>query len=116
MTENKRLTNPIDEYIEDSGNQKPTFSELFEVDDIDLDTKTDLSREDIKRISALYVTDEFLVSKGLKRVFKVYYEKYMRLLISLERKSRAEFVDVNKSKKDEFAQGLGESLGGLIKK
>lgn len=103
--------NPIEEYHKDNLNKELKKDELFEAKDENVDIKTDLSEERIVLVNTLHENDLFLESRGLKPVFKSYYEKHLRLLISKDRKSRAEFVEVNKAKKDE----LPEQFNGLMK-
>lgn len=109
----KMKINPIEEYFKDRGSAELKRDELFEADDENIDIKTDLSEERISFINTLYENDLFLINRGLKPVFKTYYEKHLRLLISKERKSRGEFVEVNKAKKDELPEQLGGLMQGL---
>lgn len=94
------LPNNIQEYFNTlDGNEQTLISkELFNIgkDGKDLDFKTDLSLDEIKDITSLYHNDEYLKAVGLRPIFKNYIEKYMRLVISKDRKSRGEFVSLNK--------------------
>lgn len=105
--------NPIEEYYKDQGHQDLKKNELFEAEDEDIDLKTDLETNRIVLINTLHENDLFLMQRGLKPVFKSYYEKHMRLLISKERKSRSEFVEVRKSEKPDNQL---ENLNNLLRK
>lgn len=104
--------NPIDEYLEDKGQQKPTYNDLFEADIEDVDIKTELTLKQVSDIAGLKETDDFINEVIGSRIFQEYTEKYMRLLISLNRQSRKEFVEVNKSKRDEN-EGILDNLKSL---
>lgn len=110
---NKTKINPIEEYFKDTGSQILKKSEVFEADEDNIDIKTDLTEEQINIVNTLHENDLFLKSRGLKPVFKTYYEKHLRLLVSKNRKSREEFVEVNKNKKEEINEGLNNLLGGM---
>lgn len=107
----KNKINPVEEYFKDRVNSDLKKNELFDADDEDIDIKTDLTEQRIVLVNTLHENDIFLQSKGLKPVFKTYYEKHLRLLISKERKSRGEFVEVNKNKKEEFNEQFNKFLG-----
>jgi len=109
----KLKINPIEEYFKDRGTAELKRDELFEADDENIDIKTDLTEQRIVLVNTLHENDLFLMDRGLKPVFKSYYEKHLRLLISKDRKSREEFVDVNKAKKDELPEQLGGLMQGL---
>lgn len=98
---NSKLPNRIDEYMkeQESNSKVKTSRELFTAEQKDIDLKTDLSLSDIHNINVLMVNDEILKSCGLKDVFSMYYSEFMRLKISLDRKSRAEFVTINSEEK-----------------
>lgn len=110
----KMKINQIEEYFKDSGASALKKNELFDGEESQIDIKTELSEQKIVLINTLHENDIFLESKGLKPLFKSYYEKHMRLLISKDRKSRGEFVEVEKGKREEnneimnrLTQGLG---------
>lgn len=99
--------NPVEEYFKETGNENKRFTEVFEVNESDVDIKTELDEEKITQITTLYETDLFLLETlGIKPIFYSYYQKYMRLLISKDRKSRSEYVEVNKSKDLEVEKGI----------
>jgi len=105
--------NPIEEYFKDTGSQVLKKSEVFEADDENVDIKTDLTEQQIVLVNTLHENDLFLMERGLKPVFKSYYDKYLRLLVSKNRESRKEFVEVNKSKKEELPEQFNKMLGGM---
>jgi hypothetical protein len=109
----KMKINPIEEYFKDTGSHELKKSEVFEATEDNTDIKTDLTEKQIVLVNTLHENDLFLVSRGLKPVFKSYYDKYLRLLISKNRESRKEFVEVNKAKKDEIPEHLTKMFGGM---
>lgn len=113
LTTREFKKNPIEEYFKDGAKARNTHSELFDVSEKDIDTKTDLDINRIVLINTLHENDLFLMEKGLKPVFRSYYEKHLRLLISKDRKSRTEYVDVNKNKQEDIANSLGQSMLGI---
>jgi hypothetical protein len=107
--EDKKLVNPIDEYFLKVENSKEHIhaKAIFETTDDGVDLKTDLSAQEIVLINKLKMNDDFLIDRGLKGVFGGFVLKYLRLKISLERKSRGEFVNINKSNNtDEVLNGM----------
>jgi len=95
----ERRSNHIEEYFKQTENTQGRLSrDLFDVGEHNehIDFKTDLSLDEIKDISSLHFNDNVLQSLGFPRLFEAYYIKFMRLVISKERKSRGEFVSINK--------------------
>lgn len=106
----KHKINPVEEYFKDRVNSDLKKNELFDADNEDIDIKTDLTESRIVLVNTLHETDLFLVQRGLKPVFQSYYEKHLRLLISLDRKSRGEFVEVNKNKEEKIGEQFQQLL------
>jgi hypothetical protein len=107
----KPLPDNIDEYFTKIEGSKEAFHsrELFKAERVDVDIKTDLSIEEIVLINKLIFNNELLAKKGLKPVYTNFLYNYMRLKISLDRKSRQEFVAVNKSDKtDDMLKGMSD--------
>lgn len=106
------LKNRIQEFF--SKTEKGKGNELFRVDKDNVDIKTELSEEELRMVNTLFVNDAFLIEAGIEPVFKIYYEKFMRLKISLDRKSRQEFVKINsEDRTDQFletASGLSNIM------
>lgn len=95
----KKLNNHIEEYlIQKDGNSNLVSKEIFKADLDNTDIKTELSIQEIVLINKLKFNDILLKSRGLKSVYSEFLNNYMRLKISLDRKSREEFVKINKSK------------------
>lgn len=95
----KKTTNHIEEYLINSDNNSNLISkEIFKADSENIDLKTELIFKEVNLINRMVFNDSFLKSKGLRPVFKIFYHNYMRLKVSLDRKSRGEFVNINKSK------------------
>lgn len=115
MMEKKKMSNHIEEYFAKIEGSKEAFHsrELFKADINDVDLKTDLGIKEIVLINKLLYNDELLSKKGLISPFKSFIYKYLRLKISLDRKSRAEFVNVNKTDKTEEATGLLSNLSNI---
>src|SRR6056297_2492394 len=100
--ENKKsnkLPDHIEQYFANIEGSREAINsrELFNASDDNIDLKTDLSDKEINLIATLKFNDEFLKSKGLSPLFNRYYRNYMRLKVSKDRKSREEFVKINKS-------------------
>lgn len=95
--------NPLEEYVYDKGKEN-TFLDLFEADHDNVDLRSDLTIQEIVIINKLIVDNSFLNEKLGFNLFDEFLEHYLRLKISLDRKSRGEFVDVNR--KDRFEQNL----------
>lgn len=98
------LKNHIEEYLRKEAKEN-NFIELFEVDENEnLDLKTELNDEEIVLLNKIKINYEFLLGKRIDNIYKKYMDYFMRLKISKERRSRAEFVDVNR--KERFEQNL----------
>jgi hypothetical protein len=111
----KVMPNHIQEYFAKIEGSKEAFHsrELFRASEEDVDIKTDLSIEEIILINKLLFNNELLKSKGIKPVYHNFLYKYMRLKISLDRKSRAEFVNINRGDKTEEAVNLLSGLSNI---
>lgn len=109
------LPNHIQDYFNTlDGNEQAMISkELFDIgkDGKQLDFKSDLTIDEIKDITSLSFNDSYLENVGLEKVFETYYKKYMRLVISKDRKSRGEFVQLNKRESQGDAIDKIGSLG-----
>lgn len=101
MVENVKLPNHIEEYINKDTDKTP-FIDLFEEGEIDL--KTDISMSEIIFLNALIYNNAFLISKNIPSPYADFIGSYLRLKVSLDRKSRQEFVIINK--KDKFEDNL----------
>lgn len=108
---NKPLPDNIDEYFNKIEGTKEAFHsrQLFEAKREDVDIKTDLTWEEITLINTLLFNNRLLIAKGLNPFYTEYLYNYMRLKISLDRKSRGEFVMVNKTDKtDDMLKGMSD--------
>ena len=110
-----KMPDHIEEYFAQVEGTSEAFHsrELFKADKDNVDIKTDLTKEEISIITSLIFNDNFLISKKLKPLFQKYYYPYMRLKISLDRKSRAEFVNINKSPSQEDVLNTASNLKNL---
>jgi len=102
-----------DYFSSKEGNEQALVSkELFSIgkNGEQLDFKTDLTIDEIKDITSLAFNDIYLESIGLNKVFTTFSTKYMRLVISKDRKSRGEFVQLNKR---ESQSDSIETMGNL---
>jgi hypothetical protein len=89
-------------------------SELFRVDERNVDIKTELSHESVRYVNVLMVNDAHLRSVGITPVYAAYYKEFLRLMISLERKGRGEYVEINKrDNTDETLNRLG-TFGNIM--
>lgn len=96
------VKNPVEEYIRDS--EPTSFLDLFEANKENVDLRTDLIIDEIVIINKLKVFDLFIEQKLGFNLYDKFLENYLRLKISNDRLSRAEFVDINR--KDRFEQNL----------
>lgn len=99
----KKLINPIESYFNNKHNTAE-FIELFEGTEENIDLRTDLEHEEIILTNIIKMNGEYL--KDLDEAFKDniytrFINSYMRLKVSLDRKSRGEFVDINKRERFE---------------
>lgn len=106
MTDEEILKNPIEEYFKENVNQESTFQDLFQASDFDVDLKSDLSIEEIQIINKLLYYDSIIYEYLNFNLYLSYIKSYLRLKYSLDRKSRGEFVDINR--RDRFKQNLRE--------
>lgn len=108
----KRMTNHIEEYFAESSQSKEvlTSKELFRAEKQDVDIKTDLTIKEIVLVNKLLFNNRILKDKGLNAVYDKFIEEYLRLKISLDRKSRGEFVDMNRgqSRTDDVLDTMGK--------
>lgn len=93
------------------------MKELFNIDEKNIDIKTELEDREIRQITRLlFISKEFRIT-GMKK----YLEVFMRLRLSKTRQSRKEIVDMIKAdltNEIQMAQGnraLMKGLGGMIK-
>jgi hypothetical protein len=103
VEQNIKLPNHIEEYINKNVEKSP-FVDLLEGKDIDL--RSDVSMPEIIILNAMSFLNKFLLSKNLISPYDSFITDYLRLKVSLDRKSRSEFVIVNK--KDKFEDDLNK--------
>ena len=117
MNKENKPVNHIEEYLkqQEENPKVKSSKELFTAKKEDIDLKTDLTIEEIHYINVLMVNDEFLKSKGLKPVFKIFYEEFMRLKVSLNRQSRGEFVRINTEQRADELLANANNLNSIIK-
>lgn len=94
------MSNHIEEYFAEGSQSKEviTSKELFRATREDVDVKTDLGIKEIVLINKLLFNNELLKAHKLDGVYSDFLNSYLRLKISLDRKSRGEFVDMNRAK------------------
>lgn len=112
---NRKLPDNIDEYfVKVEGSKEAINSrELFQADERNVDIKTDLKWEEITLINKIIFHNELLKSKGLPGLYEHFLYHYMRLKISLDRKSRGEFVSINKTDKTDEALNLASNMSNI---
>lgn len=99
-------TNPIQDFFSDK--ESGSGTELFRVSEENVDIKTEVTATEARLVNVLMSNDDFLESKGIRRVYKNYYSRFLRLQISLDRKGRSEFVQINrKDNSDDTISKLG---------
>jgi hypothetical protein len=106
MSEEKPLINPIEEYFKNNSDKENNFIELFEANNENVDLRTDLSIQEIVIINKLIIIDNFIKEKVKSNIYDNFINHYLRLKISKDRLSRAEFVDINR--RDRFKKNLEE--------
>lgn len=114
--DNRTLPNHIHDYFVNVEGTKEQFQarELFKASREDVDIKTDLKWKEIILINKLMFNNQMLKEAGLTEVYKDFLYNYMRLKISLDRKSRAEFVSISKGgDKTEEATQLLSNLSNI---
>jgi hypothetical protein len=100
--ENK-LINPIEEYLDHRVN-RADFIELFEAKETDIDLKTELTFPEITIVNCILFNDNFLKKKGIPSPYNTLILRYLRLKVSMGRKSREEFVRINQH--DKFKENM----------
>jgi len=92
--------NHIEEYFSNKENNKEvlTSKELFKADKKDVDVRTDIVWKEIVLVNKLMYNNLLLTKYKLIPCFDDFVTEYMRLKISMERKSRTEFVDMNRAR------------------
>lgn len=110
-----KLPDHIEEYFseKESSSEAINSREIFNATDDNIDLKSDVSDEEISIISTLKFNDDFLASKGIKPIYSKYFNKYMRLKVSKDRKSREEFVNINKKDNQEDMLGMAGNLANI---
>lgn len=100
------LPDPIEEYVKDNLGQESTFQDLFEATEENVDLRTEVTWPELVIVNKIKVVDDFIKEKLGESVYHNFINKYLRLRVSTDRKSRTEFVDINK--KDRFQDKLKE--------
>lgn len=95
--------NHIEEYVKENI-KDDNFKDLFEATSENVDLRTDLSSDELVIINKVKINNLFLLDKIGFDIYSSFVESYLRLKISYDRKSRSEFVDINR--KDRFEQNL----------
>lgn len=111
---NLDMNNHIEEYFleVEKDSQAQASKQIFSATDEDVAIKTEINQQEIVLINKLEMNNQFLESKGLKPVFRPFINNYMKLKISLDRKSRGEFVSINKADTtDDLLKGMDVSKG-----
>lgn len=110
-----KIPDHIEEYFASVEGSKQAMQsrELFNAEENNIDLKTELRDEEISLIATLKFNDLFLKSKGLSPLFMKYYNNYMRLKVSKDRKSREEFVKINKSDNKEDVLSMASNLSNI---
>lgn len=114
---NKPMSEPIEEYfLKSLGNKEVlTSKELFNATEDNVDIKTEVKFEEVFILNNMIHMDNLLKKRRLTPVFHKYLIQYMRLKISLDRKSRAEFVDMNREKtKTDDILDVQSKIGNII--
>jgi hypothetical protein len=100
----KTLMNPIQEYFESNCDKESTFQDLFEATPENVDLRTDATIQEIVILNKIKQNCFFLQDKIGFEIYQRFFNQYLRLKISKDRLSRAEFVDINR--KERFEKDL----------
>lgn len=92
----KPLINPIEEYVKNNCDKENIFLDLFEANRENVDLRTDLTIQELVIINKIKQNCAFLKKKIGAEIYGDFVNDYLRLKISMDRKSRAEFVDINR--------------------
>jgi len=112
----KDKVNPIDEYFNkiETSRDSVNAKNIFSADNENLELKTELKIREIVILNNLKMNDIFLTNRGLSPVFSEFIKSYERLKISLDRKSRGEFVSINKQNTTEDAISQMSNFSNII--
>lgn len=112
-----KMPDHIQEYFKDQESSKEAINsrELFTADNDNIDLKTDIDEREIRKIATLLHNDRILKENGLNPIFNNYLIKLMRLKVSKERKSRAEFVGLSSTEIEDNLKDLNKNLSPLTK-
>lgn len=110
----KALRNPIEEYIHSSDEKGgQSHKELFNAEGDAVRTRTELDEREIRLLLRLIKIDMSLKDMGLEPIYSDVTNTFMELQISKNRQSRAEYVQVNKSsREDELQQQMQRLMTG----
>lgn len=98
------LPNHIEEYFDAKG-KRSDFVDLFEAKKDNVDLRTDLTIQEIVLVNVIQLNSSFMDNLGMtENIYSKFIDGYKRLKVSLDRKSRVEFVDINK--KERFENNL----------
>lgn len=101
---NDILKNPLEEYFKNNADKESTFQELFEATPLNVDLRTDLSIKELVILNKIKMNCIFLDERIKTEIYQNFFNQYLRLKISKDRLSRAEFVDINR--RERFEQNL----------
>jgi hypothetical protein len=117
MTEpSEPLKNPIAEYLKHEGAKSSRGSELFRGNDDFIDQMTELEDSEVKNALTLTMNDHVFMKRGVigTPVYDRYLHSFMRFMVSKDRKSRGEFVEVQRAEViAERSQNVVPMAGGV---
>ena len=98
MVENKKLPDHIKLYFDNIKNEVSKFIEILQMDSDDYDLKTEINKQEIVVSNVIHLNHLTLLDCGVEdNIFHDYDENYLRRRASLNRQSRNEFVQINKT-------------------
>lgn len=111
----EQLPDHIKEYFAKTEGSKEALHSgiLFNASEKDIDLKTDINWQEIVLINKLKANDRFLIDCGLNPIYKEVLNSYMRLKVSMDRKSRTEFVDVNRGDNAEKVLDIASNIKNI---
>lgn len=103
LKKHKNLPDHVEEYFKDQEGSREAIKsrELFTADKDNIDLKTDLKSEEIALLNVMKFNNKILEEKGLNPIYDDFIINFMRLKVSKDRKSRAEFVGLNQNENEE---------------
>lgn len=111
----KKLKNPIEQFIADKDGTVDKHSPLFKGNEEFIAQMTELDTHHVIGINKAMEFDKYLRAHGMRNtIFTDYCKRFMVLMVSHDRKSRREYVEVHKAEiEQERNSGVPSTVRGL---